>query len=417
MGEQLIIPVILAGGLGSRLWPVSKPDMPKPFLHLTNADYTMFQETILRASYAPGIDHYLFVGNAQHEELMRSQYRAVEQRPCTFLLEPIGRNTAAAIVLAALHIEATQPDACMWVMPADHAVKEQAALQQPLQDAVKAAALGRIATFGITPEYAATGYGYIKRGERQGDRTYCAAAFKEKPDDKTAEHYIATREYMWNSGMFIMQASTVLDQAACYCAELVQACRSVYRNASHQQDVVRFDHHAMQHIPAAPFDKAVMEHTELACVIPIECGWSDIGDFQALAGFHEQAALPWNTHERAEQQQKQYRPWGWWQVINQGPGFKVKRIQVMPGKRLSLQQHQHRAEHWVVVQGSAQVLRGDRSFTMRPHDSVMIQQGVKHRLANVGEEVLEVIEIQTGGILAEDDIIRLEDDYGRQTLT
>jgi mannose-1-phosphate guanylyltransferase/mannose-6-phosphate isomerase len=469
--EMSMVPVILSGGSGTRLWPLSRESYPKQFLPLAGTD-TMLQATWLRiaplASAAP-----MVVANEEHRFMVAEQLRQVGCVPSAILLEPVGRNTAPAIAVAALQATREGADPLLLVLPSDHVIKDAAAFQAAVRQAEPAAAQGRLVTFGIVPDAPETGYGYIRAGAALADGVRQVARFVEKPDAATARQYVASGEYFWNSGMFLFRASVYLGELARQQSAMLAACRAAIDGASRDADFVRLDKAAFAACPSDSIDYAVMEHTHAAAVLPIDVGWNDLGSWSALWEVAEQDGdgnahhgdvlaqdcrntLAWaegrlvallgledvvvvdtadavlvahkdrvqdvkgivarlKTEGRGEptSHRKVYRPWGSYDSIDVGERFQVKRITVKPGASLSLQMHHHRAEHWVVVSGTGRITRGDEVLTLTENQSTYIPLGVRHRLENPGRLPLELIEVQSGSYLGEDDIVRFEDVYGR----
>jgi mannose-1-phosphate guanylyltransferase/mannose-6-phosphate isomerase len=484
----MIIPVVLSGGAGTRLWPLSRELYPKQLLPLVG-EQTMLQETVLRLGGLAGLGAPLVVCNEAHRFMVAEQLRQVGQAADSVILEPLGRNTAPAVAVAALQATAGGADPLLLVLPADHVIRNAAALCAAVESGVPAAAAGALLTFGIVPTAPETGYGYIRRGaeHRKGAASgrgvsalpsstqivYDVAEFVEKPDRATAEKYVASGDYYWNSGMFLFRASTYLAELEMHAPQMLAACRLAWQGRVADLDFTRLDAGAFAACPADSIDYAVMEKTSHAAVIPLAAGWNDVGSWAALwevgavegdgnvchgdvievdcansylyggsrlvAGIGLQDMVVVETSDAVlvaakervqdvkrvverlkEQQREEYllhkrvnRPWGAYEGLDSGHGFLVKRITVNPGASLSLQRHKHRAEHWVVVRGVAEVTCENVVQTLNANQSIYIPLGDKHRLANPGDTILEIIEVQTGAILSEDDIERFEDNYGR----
>lgn len=464
---MIIHPVILSGGAGSRLWPLSREHYPKQLLCLVG-EGTLLQQTIMRLDGLPDVGAPLLVCNEEHRFLVAEQVRQLGKEPLDIILEPVGRNTAPALSLAALSLLKNEGDALMLVMPADHVIQNPEAFHEAVNNAVMLAQDGRLVTFGIAPAAPETGYGYIKKGKGND-----VAAFVEKPDAETAQAYLASGDYLWNSGMFLMRASLWLDELARYRPDILGACRSAFERGTKDGEFYRVDKQAFVSCPGDSIDYAVMEKTRLGAVVPLDAGWSDIGAWPALWDISEQDAegnvaqgdvymhATQNTlliaqhrflaavgledvivietpdavlvahksqaqnvreivqrlrnEQRSEYQQhrRAHRPWGSFEGIDRGERFQVKRLTINPGAAISLQMHRHRAEHWVVVKGSAKVTRGDDVYTLNENQSTYIPIGEKHRLENPGSVPLEIIEVQSGSYLGEDDIMRFEDNYNR----
>ena len=469
----MLHPVVLSGGSGTRLWPLSRQNFPKQFLALVG-ERSLYQETVLRAATLAGAQAPVTVCSDDHRFMVGEQLQAIGVASGGILLEPVARNTAPAIALAALHVLKRDPDATLLVMPADHLIEDEAAFRAAVGHALVLADEGWLVTFGITPDYAETGYGYVERGEALGTAGFRVASFVEKPDLATAERYVATGTYAWNSGMFLFRAQRYLDELARHAPGILAAAREAHARAVADLDFIRVDAGAFGGSPSDSIDYAVMEKTDRAAVVPVSCGWSDIGSWSSLWAVSERDDAG-NRHEgdvisvdtrgslvRASERRliatlgvedlviidtadatlvarkdrvqdvkrvveqlkaagrsehlfhrKVYRPWGSYDSIGVGPRFQAKRIVVKPGAALSLQKHRHRAEHWVVVSGVAEVTCDDRVFELRENESTFIPRGSVHRLRNRGTEPVELIEVQSGGYLGEDDIERLEDVYGR----
>jgi mannose-1-phosphate guanylyltransferase/mannose-6-phosphate isomerase len=463
----MIYPVILSGGSGTRLWPLSREQYPKQLLALTG-ERTLLQETVLRLDGTEQVANPLFVCNEEHRFLVAEQVRQLGKSPLAIVLEPTGRNTAPALTLAALVLRRGTGDPIMLVMPADHNIRDSAAFRKSVKEALPLAAKGRLVTFGIKPTGPATGYGYIKRGEGND-----VAGFVEKPDLATAKLYVDSGEYAWNSGMFMVRLSTWLEELTRFEPEIAQICEAAHAKGKNDGDFFRIDKEAFARCPSNSIDYAVMEKTDRAAVVELDAGWSDVGAWSSLwengardaAGnvvsgdvyAHEtrdallisqhrllavvglddiivvetpdavlvskkeraqdvkEIVARLKTEGRSEHQvhRRVYRPWGSYEGVDAGGRFQVKRLSVKPGAALSLQLHHHRAEHWVVVQGTARVTRGEEVFTLTENQSTYIPVGTKHRLENPGNIQLEIIEVQSGGYLGEDDIVRFEDVYNR----
>ncbi|MCE8014838.1 mannose-1-phosphate guanylyltransferase/mannose-6-phosphate isomerase [Halomonas sp. MCCC 1A17488] len=461
----------MAGGSGSRLWPLSRQLRPKQFLPVTG-EGSMLQETLRRLS---PLEHRapLLICNEEHRFLVAEQLRQQGITDARILLEPEGRNTAPAIALAALQAVEEDPEALLLVLAADHLIKDVEAFHASIQHAQALAEQGQLVTFGVVPTHAETGYGYIQRGEGQGDFGFRVKRFVEKPDAATAEDYLATGNYYWNSGMFLFRASRYLEELERFQPAMVKACRAALAGAREDLDFTRLDAEAFQACPADSIDYAVMERTAHASVVPLEAGWSDIGSWSALWEVSERDAQGNACHgdvmlhdshnllvhadhrlvatvgvedlvvvetkdavlvarQDRVQEVKQiverlkaegrsehhnhrevYRPWGVYDSIDNGSRYQVKRITVKPGAKLSVQMHHHRAEHWVVVSGTAKVSIGEKTQLVSENESTYIPIGQVHALENPGKIPLELIEVQSGSYLGEDDIVRFTDRYGR----
>ena len=470
----MIHPVILSGGTGTRLWPMSRALYPKQLLALTG-ERSLLQETALRVAggeFAPP----LIIANEEHRFIIAEQLREISTVPDALVLEPVGRNTAPAAGVAALRLAASEPDALMLVMPSDHAIADLAAFRAATERAAAAARSGQLVTFGITPKRAETGFGYIAKGQPVAavDGAFAVAAFVEKPEPETAERYVASGDYFWNSGIFLFPVALYLTELGRLRPEMLAACKEALAGAKQETDFIRLDKAAFAACPSDSIDYAVMEHTARAAVVPVAMGWSDLGSWDALweMGVKDErgnalagnvvAEATSNCYLRSEaglvaaigvedlvvvatddavmvaprnrtQEVKQlvgrllaerrdeadalptvHRPWGTYRSLHNGDRVQVKHIMVRPGAKLSLQMHHHRAEHWVVVQGTAKIVRGNEEMVLTEDQSTYIPLGTRHRLENPGKIPLHVIEVQSGSYLGEDDIVRFEDHYGRE---
>jgi mannose-1-phosphate guanylyltransferase/mannose-6-phosphate isomerase len=471
----MIYPVILSGGSGTRLWPMSRALYPKQLLALAG-EQSLLQQTALRVPPDAGFAPPLVVANEEHRFIIAEQLREIGVTPAALMLEPVGRNTAPAACIAALRLAVADPDAVMLVMPSDHAIADTDAFRAATGRAAASARAGHLATFGIAPERAETGFGYIARGQPVGDPAsgaFAVAGFVEKPDAATAERYVASGDYFWNSGIFLFPAALYLAEIARLCPEMLAACKKALAGACVDSDFVRLDKAAFSACPADSIDYAVMEHTSRAAVVPVAMGWSDLGSWDALWEMQNKdaggnalsgnvvAEATRNCYLRSEaglvaaigvedlvvvatddavmvaprgrtQEVKQlvarlvkehrdeadalptvYRPWGSYRALHNGHRVQVKHIVVRPGGKLSLQMHHHRAEHWIVVQGTAKITRGNEEMMLAEDQSTYIPLGTQHRLENPGKIPLHLIEVQSGSYLGEDDIVRFEDHYGR----
>jgi len=473
MTAPFITPVLLSGGSGSRLWPLSRQTFPKQLLPLAGAR-SMLQETAARV-LGEGFLSPLVICNQENRFLVAEQLRAMDISAAQIMLEPIGRNTAPAAAVAALAVAQGHPDGLLLLMPSDHVILDQQAFEVAVSVARKAAYRGALVTFGIAPDMPHTGYGYIKRGAPVAEipAAYAIERFVEKPERAVAETYLAAGDYFWNSGMFLFRAQDFLDELARLQPQILASCRNALEHAQKDLDFIRLEASAFSACPSISIDYAVMEHTARAAVVPVDMGWSDVGSWQSLWEIsprdeegnavrgHVLTEKAHNCYLRSEgpmvaavgvedlvvvatkdavlvsrrdnaQDVKKiverlerdgsdrhvvhpivHRPWGTYENIDHGPNFQVKHIMVKPGQQLSLQMHRHRAEHWVVVEGVARVTCGDRQFLLQPNESTFIPQGAQHRLENPGTSPLRLIEVQSGQYLGEDDIVRLEDTYGR----
>lgn len=468
-----IIPVILSGGSGTRLWPLSRNTYPKQFLKLL-ADKSLFQDTLSRV-HDLGDKPPIVVTSEQHRFLAAEQVRQQSIEGATIILEPVGRNTAPAIAVAALQmLEQSDDNPVMLVLPSDHSIRDTDTFHQAVKTGYQAALNQKLVTFGIVPDKPETGFGYIRAEADSDTDTYPVDKFVEKPDLKTAEKYLAAGNYYWNSGMFMFTAQRYLEELEKHQPEMVVACKKALADGHEDLDFFRLDETAFNQCPANSIDYAVMEKTSDAVVIPLDAGWSDVGSWTALAGlnkhddmgntFHGDVIIE-DTHNclvysdhrllctvgvkdlvivetpdavlvthkseaqkvgkivnrlksekrtEATEHRQIYRPWGKYDSVDSGSRFQVKRITVNPGAELSLQKHHHRAEHWVVVSGTAEVTCDEDISMLIENESTFIPLGSVHRLANRGKIPLEIIEIQSGSYLGEDDIVRLDDNYGRK---
>ncbi|WP_115719130.1 mannose-1-phosphate guanylyltransferase/mannose-6-phosphate isomerase [Gallaecimonas mangrovi] len=471
MSENLITPIIMCGGSGSRLWPLSRNSYPKQFISLTSAN-SLLQETISRLRGLNAMPP-LLICNEEHRFLAAEQLRQKAFAHSGILLEPHGRNTAPAIALAALQASATQEDPLLLVLASDHAISDTKAFEAAVQAAKPLASSGHLVTFGIVPTEAHTGYGYIQKGKPLDEAGESVKAFKEKPDLDTAIAYLNTGEYLWNSGMFLFRASSYLNELAKFRPDILNACKEAMNHCVADLDFVRIGKEAFEYCPSESIDYAVMEKTAKAAVVPLDAGWSDVGSWSSLwdiepkdsngnvingdvlmhetrnslvhstsrlvstVGLEDAVVIETkdavlvaarncvqdvkhivnklNETGRTEHltHREVYRPWGKYDSIDNGERYQVKRITVKPGEKLSIQMHHHRAEHWIVVSGTAKVTNGDKDLLLTENQSTYIPVGVIHALENPGKIPLELIEVQSGTYLGEDDIVRYSDRYGR----
>ena len=467
----MLTPVLLSGGVGSRLWPVSRETHPKQFLPLAG-ELSMLQETLQRTS---GMEEAapVVVCNEEHRFMVAEQLRQVNIKAGALILEPEGRNTAPAVALAAIQALASDPQALLLVLPADHLIQDVAAFAAAVDRAIPLAEQGRLMTFGVVPSSPETGYGYIKCGAALDTDLYNLERFVEKPDAATAQTYVDGGNHVWNSGMFLLSAATYLEQLGAHAPSILDCCRQAMDGASTDMDFVRPDAKAFLQCPSDSIDYAVMEKTDVGGVVSLDCGWSDVGAWSALWDVAERDSdgnvckgdvmldncsdsyfrsdsrllaatgvanlvvvetadavlvadrsrvqdvkrivnrLKDQRRPEVSQHRRVYRPWGSYESLVMSDRFQVKRIVVNPGQTLSLQMHHHRAEHWIVVHGTAEVTCEDKVFMLGEDESTYIPLGHKHRLANPGRIPLELIEVQSGAYLGEDDIVRYEDIYGR----
>jgi len=467
-----LIPVILSGGAGTRLWPLSREMYPKQLLALTGI-HTMLQDTALRLAGIPGAKAPIVVCNDAHRFTVAEQIRALQIQPSAILLEPVGRNTAPAVALAALKAIEIDPEAALIVAPADHVIRDVRKFQQAADLAASFANEGKLVTFGIIAHAPETGYGYIRRGEASGP-AYRVAQFMEKPPLDVAQQFVTSGDYYWNSGMFVFKASRYLSELTAFAPDILSVATAAYQAAKADLDFVRIDKAEFTRCRAESIDYAVMEKTKDALVLPLDVGWSDVGSwsslFDALPADPEGNVLQgdvvvFDTHDsyvhstsrlvatvgmddhiivetkdavlvapkervqdvkelvamlkksgRSESSlhREVFRPWGSYDSIDNGERFQVKRLSVKPGGVLSLQMHHHRAEHWIVVEGTARITRNDEVFLLSENESTYIPVGATHRIENPGKVPLHIIEVQSGSYLGEDDIVRFEDNYGRK---
>jgi mannose-1-phosphate guanylyltransferase/mannose-6-phosphate isomerase len=479
MESALIVPVILSGGSGTRLWPLSRSAYPKQFLSLIDKD-SLFQKTLQRITPIPEIMPALIVCNEEHRFMVAEQLRQKSMISSGIMLEPAGRNTAPAIACAAFHAMKQHQEALLLVMPSDHVIADNLSYIKAMEKGVQAAESGKLATFGIVPSKPETGYGYILKGPQAALReVFSVEEFVEKPNLETAQSYLASGEYLWNSGMFAFRADIYLKELEKYRPDIYQAASEAYTKCVTDMDFLRLDEEAFLACPSDSIDYAVMEKTDRSVVVPMDVGWSDIGSWSALsevstpgAGSDSEGNVflgdvfskdVTNSYIRSENRMiagigltnlivvetadavlvadkshaqdvkeiverlkasgryehhthvRVYRPWGRYETVDESTRFKVKRIVVNPGASLSLQKHHHRAEHWVVVKGTAKITKGDEVLLLTEDQSIYIPLGTRHRLENPGLIPLEIIEVQTGSYLGEDDIERYSDEYGRQS--
>ncbi|MEM6639631.1 MAG: mannose-1-phosphate guanylyltransferase/mannose-6-phosphate isomerase [Pseudomonadota bacterium] len=470
----MIVPVILSGGSGTRLWPLSRKLYPKQLLPLVS-EQTMLQDTVSRLDGLEGLSAPMVVCNESHRFLVAEQLRHLDVAHRGILLEPAGRNTAPAVAAAAMQLLASEDaveEAVLLVLPADHVIRDDAAFRAAVTAGATAASEGRLVTFGVVPKTPETGYGYIRMGDGDGPAVP-VAEFVEKPDAATAQEYVASGKYLWNSGMFMFKARAWLDELERFQPDMVSCVRESVTEAASDLDFVRLAVAPFERSPSDSIDYAVMEKTDRAVVVPLDAGWSDVGNWSSLHAAHEAdddnnvkvgdvilesskdcyvhatsrmvAAVGLDDHvvvetadavmvapkaraqdvkalvERLREQgrgesnlhREVFRPWGSYDSIDLGDRFQVKRLVVKPGAILSLQKHHHRAEHWVVVTGTAEITRDDEVFLLTENQSTYIPLGAVHRIANPGKVPLEIIEVQSGSYLGEDDIVRFEDTYGR----
>ncbi|MCP9849522.1 mannose-1-phosphate guanylyltransferase/mannose-6-phosphate isomerase [Cyanobium sp. Morenito 9A2] len=469
-----LVPVILCGGTGTRLWPLSRASYPKQYWPLSGqGEETLLQQTQQRLEGLPGLAPPLLICNEDHRFIVAEQMRQIGIEPAAILLEPLGRNTAPAVAVAALKATTRGEDPLLLVLAADHVIREADHFRATVSAGIAAAEAGALVTFGIVPSSAETGYGYIEATEGLGAAPVPIARFVEKPDQATAEQFLSSGRFTWNSGMFLFRASTVLSELERWAPEVVSACRSALDHDSSDLEFLRLEREAFANCPNIAFDVAVMEKTERGSVLALEAGWSDVGSWGALWETGEQDGAgnvlrgrvisegARNCYLRSEHRlvvglgvedlvvietddavlvahrdraqdvktivnrlaadgssegkahRRIYRPWGHYDGVVEGERWQVKKIQVKPGACLSLQMHHHRAEHWVVVKGTAVVEKDGVEELVGENQSTYIPLGARHRLSNPGKIPVELIEVQSGPYLGEDDIVRFEDRYGR----
>ena len=476
----MIIPVLLSGGSGTRLWPLSRSVHPKQLLPLTGQQ-TMLQQTALRLSDLDQVAAPIVVCNEEHRFMVAEQLRRIHQQPSAILLEPVGRNTAPAVALAALQALKQDANATLLVLPADHNIAHPEALCEAIRTLTEHVEQGMLATFGIVPTKAETGYGYIQKGAslpadsagKVSQAVFTINSFVEKPDSATAQRYVDSGDYYWNSGMFMFQAARYLEELERFEPAIVACCQKALNTAQKDLDFVRVGSDDFAGCTNISIDYAVMERVSDAIVVPLDAGWNDVGSWSSLWEIGDKDCrnnvirgdvlthdvsnsylqgtsrllsavgvdnliivetadavlvarrdraqeikeivhqLVSQGRPEADTPQRVARPWGWYESVDHAERFQVKHITVKPGASLSLQMHHHRAEHWVIVRGTAKITRDDEVLTLTENQSTYIPLGTKHRLENPGKIPLELIEIQSGSYLGEDDIIRFEDNYGR----
>lgn len=471
----MIIPVILAGGSGTRLWPLSRELYPKQLIRMYN-EQTMLQNTILRLEGIESMGSPIVVCNEEHRFMTAEQLRKISVEPNSIILEPVGKNTAPAIALAALKAMEDEKDPILLVLPADHVIEKITEFHQAIQTGVEYAQKDNLITFGIIPNAPETGYGYIKKGDTLETQTGASKIerFVEKPDLSTARKYVDSGSYCWNSGMFMFKASQIIKELETHTPDMMLPCKEVIKKGVQDLDFFRLSREGFETIPSDSIDYAVMEKTTKGIVIPFEAGWNDLGSFDALwqtgkkdenlnvikgdvlthdvkdsyissesslitaVGVEKfvivetKDAILVSPRDRVQDvkkivkqlkdlnrdesivHRKVYRPWGSYETMDIEQRFQVKRITVKPGAKLSLQKHYHRAEHWTVVSGAAIITKGEKEMLLKEDESTYIPLGTLHRLENPGKIPLELIEVQSGSYLGEDDIVRFDDVYGRK---
>jgi mannose-1-phosphate guanylyltransferase len=471
---SMLIPVILAGGVGSRLWPVSRSLLPKQFIEFPDMQGSLFQSTLSRLEGVSDLEDPIVVCNNDHRFLVAEQLRQLGKEHCNILLEPVGRNTAPAVALAALCALQDNVDPLLLVLPADHVIQDETAFLQAIAQALLSAKQGKLVTFGLVPSVPETGYGYIQKGAQLGgENGYCVEQFVEKPDRETAQAYLDSGNYFWNSGMFLFSASAYLAELKRHAPDIFDSCHQAHASLERGEDFHLIPESIFASCRGDSIDYAVMEKTASAVVVPLEAGWNDLGAWDAMwemrakdehgnalsgdvltfdvvdsyiqsesrlvavAGIRDVVVVETadavlvtsrslaqsvkhlvqqlQDHEREEGTLHSlvYRPWGSYESLSIKPGYQVKHLVVNAGASISLQLHHKRAEHWIALKGVALVTCGNKEFELQPTESTYIPVGTKHRLTNASNEPIEVIEVQIGEYLGEDDIVRFEDLYNR----
>ncbi|WP_416695848.1 mannose-1-phosphate guanylyltransferase/mannose-6-phosphate isomerase [Candidatus Pseudothioglobus sp. Uisw_050_01] len=466
----MIAPIIISGGSGTRLWPLSRKLQPKQFISLGN-DTTLFQDTILRLPKEA--KDPIIICNEDHRFLAAEQLREINKLSTGIILEPIGKNTAPAIALAALKLYSSSEDPILLVLPADHMIEDTQSFHEAIKIAETLAIQNKLVTFGILPNKAETGYGYIEAEMNLNSKFYNIKSFKEKPSQTNANKYFKSGKYLWNSGMFMFKSSIYLQELEKFAPEILACCKNSLKDERQDHDFIRLINEEFLKCPELSIDYAVMEHTKSSVVVPLDANWNDVGSWESLMSSKLKdtegnvvegdvildnventfayssnrlvsavgvsgliivdtsdallvtskeysqniknivAKLKDQNRPEAVNHRKVFRPWGYYDSLDVGDGFQAKRICVKPGEKISLQKHKHRSEHWVVVSGTAKITCGDKIYNLEKNQSTYIPKGEVHRLENEGAVDLEIIEVQTGDYLGEDDIIRLEDDYER----
>ena len=470
----MILPVVIAGGVGSRLWPMSRTTLPKQFIHFPQFKESLFQKTVKRVEGIPNVSPPLVICSKAHHSLVVEQLTSIEQFEGTILLEPTGRGTAPASAMAALLAKERDPDAILLVLPADHVIQDLAGFRLAIKAAVPIVSQGYLVTFGIRPESPSTGYGYIEKGESiAGSSGFEVLNFIEKPEKSVAESYVRDGSFFWNSGIFLLSAKSYLEELGNYAPDILEACTRSFENVSRTDNLFEIPELDFSKCRNDSIDYAVMEHTSKAAMIGLDAEWSDLGTWDTFMSLDSRdevgnvkagdvyvknvrssyiqandrlvvalgvqdmvivetsdavlisdkdsvqdvkkivETLESEGREEATASLKVQKPWGFYMSLSRGDGYQVKKLVVRPGETLSLQLHKHRAEHWVVINGRGTVTCGEREVILSKNENIHIPIGVKHRLANPFTENLEIIEVQVGDYLGEDDIVRLEDKYGR----
>ncbi len=468
----MIIPVILCGGSGTRLWPLSRTSYPKQLLTLIDGK-SLLQHTLERIRNIPGVEKPVVICNQDYRFITAEQLRDIGFADARIILEPAGKNTAPAATIAALYLKEINEDALMLVLPADHVISDHEKFIDSVKQAADAAQQEKMVTFGVVPTKPETGYGYIQKGESLNDNAFQVQRFVEKPDLKTAEKYLQSGEYFWNSGMFMFKIKTFLHEVAQHAPDILANCQRCMEEVNIDFDFYRIKPALFAECPSESLDYAIMEKSNNIAVVPLKSDWSDVGSWNAMWDIHEVDfqgnavkgdvmtheisncylhaesrllaavgisdiavvetadavlvthknscqdvkmlvnSLKKNNRSEIEHHRRVYRPWGFYETLNSGTHYHVKHLVVKPGAKLSLQMHQHRSEHWIVIKGIATVTRGEEVFDLSANQSTFIPAGFKHRLENLCDEALEIIEVQTGSYFGEDDIVRFEDIYRR----
>ena len=470
----MILPVVIAGGVGSRLWPMSRTTLPKQFIRFPQFKESLFQKTVKRVEGIPNVSPPLVICSKTHHSLVVEQLTSIEQSEGTILLEPTGRGTAPASAMAALLAKERDPNAILLILPADHVIQDLAGFRLAIKAAVPIVSQGYLVTFGIRPESPSTGYGYIEKGESiAGSSGFEVLNFIEKPEKSVAESYVRDGSFFWNSGIFLLSAKSYLEELGNYAPDILEACTRSFENVSRTDNLFEIPELDFSKCRNDSIDYAVMEHTSKAAMIGLDAEWSDLGTWDTFMSLDSRdevgnikagdvyvknvrssyiqandrlvvalgvqdmvivetsdavlisdkdsvqdvkkivETLESEGREEATASLKVQKPWGFYKSLSRGDGYQVKKLVVRPGETLSLQLHKHRAEHWVVINGRGTVTCGEREVTLSKNENIHIPIGVKHRLANPFSENLEIIEVQVGDYLGEDDIVRLEDKYGR----
>ena len=471
----MILPVVIAGGVGSRLWPMSRKTLPKQFIRFPQFKESLFQKTVKRVEGIPNVSPPLVICSKAHHSLVVEQLTSIEQSEGTILLEPTGRGTGPASAMAALLGKERDPDTLLLILPADHVIQDSTSFRQAIEAAIPVVSHGYLVTFGIRPENPSTGYGYIKKGESiTGSSGFEVLNFIEKPEKSVAESYVRDGDFFWNSGIFLLSAQSYLEELENYAPDILDACTRSFENLGRTDNLLEIPELYFSKCRNESIDYAVMERTSRAAMISLDADWSDLGTWDrfisldsgdeagnsktgdvyvenvrssyiqandrlvAALGVQDLVivetsdavlisdkdsvqdvkkiveTLESEGKEEATTSLKVEKPWGFYKSLSRGDSYQVKKLVVRPNEILSLQLHKHRAEHWVVINGKGTVTCGEKEVILSKNENIHIPAGVKHRLANPFSENLEIIEVQIGDYLGEDDIVRLEDKYGRQ---